>query len=287
MDFSPLKWLKQCLGLGSPFSIITKDAMAADPRAVLVGINAYEQAPLRGCVFDRKSYTKLLAGPYSGIGYNDTNIRFLDDADATRSNILGLLDWLMETQGPKTYGFSGHGTQWPDESEADGFLEASCPVDFQWRRDRMIVDRDYVEKFQNARGIFNWISDSCHSGDLTRAIGNPHPENRPKSMPIPPQIMALLRYTRRNNIFRLPRAMRHMMNVGFISGCTATQTSADAFIDGEFCGAMSYFFLQALGLNRESPLNDVVARVRLALQRAGYAQEPQCEGSRCHNPFLG
>lgn len=75
-----------------------------------------------------------------------------------------------------------------------------------------------------------------------------------------------------------------------VSGCSARETSADAEIDGRPNGALTYYFLETLsgpnGLRQT--LEQAVARTRSALQRNGYPQHPQLEGSSdlWAQPFL-
>ncbi len=86
-------------------------------RALLVGINAYEDSPLRGCVNDVLRLRELLEQRY---GVRDDQVRLLVDADATRAAIEEGLRWLAtpDQEGePATrlFHFSGHGTFTADE----------------------------------------------------------------------------------------------------------------------------------------------------------------------------
>ena len=64
-----------------------------------------------------------------------------------------------------------------------------------------------------------------------------------------------------------------------IAGCRSDQSSADADIDGEYHGALTYFLCRAIEeLAYAASYRAVVARTRRLLQTNGYEQVPQLEG---------
>ena len=103
----------------------------ANKRALLVGINAYPTAPLRGCVNDVTEMKKVLQDLY---GFQD--ITMLTDAAATTRAIMDALQKLVAGAAPGDilyFHYSGHGSQYPNNSgtdiEPDGLDEIICPVD--------------------------------------------------------------------------------------------------------------------------------------------------------------
>jgi hypothetical protein len=78
-------------------------------------------------------------------------------------------------------------------------------------------------------------------------------------------------------LFRLHTAAP--LNGGFISGCGATETSADAFIEGRYNGAMTYYLLRELQADARTPLTTLGHRLVEDLRRGGYTQTPQVKGS--------
>ena len=72
-------------------------------RALLVGINAYPGAELRGCLNDVKQIHDLLTGTY---GFDEKEIRILRDQEATFKGIEAGLAWLAE--GGRGGGASTH-----------------------------------------------------------------------------------------------------------------------------------------------------------------------------------
>lgn len=254
-------------------------------RAVLVGINKYPGAPLSGCVNDVNDVKAFLMNKY---GFEKGDFKILTDKQATAANIKEALKWLAQTPSGKIayFHYSGHGAQVPAGNffEPDGLLEVICPVDFDWTAPHMITDKQFVEIFKAmAPGVrFNWGSDSCHSGDLDRMI-----TGTPKAFPMNSAIKwSLARAKRRNAKVCAREMVGGMINVGYLSGCKSEQTSADAYIDGRHCGAMTYFMLKVL---REKPgltLSEVAVEMRRRLALNGYSQEPQSEGPRAGLPFL-
>ena len=77
-----------------------------------------------------------------------------------------------------------------------------------------------------------------------------------------------------------------LLDVGFISGCKLDQTSADAYIGGQHCGAMTASFLQAIKQNPKLPIVSIVAQMNAWLQSQGYDQSPCSDGAQAGKPFL-
>jgi hypothetical protein len=168
----------------SPATVVTSapavsgglSATRGKRRALCVGINAYRRNPLNGCVADAQLWGRTLAG----LGFEP---RLLLDQDATRANILGQLEALIQSSGPGdlvVFQYAGHGTTVPDRNadELGGDSpqddEALCPIDFL--DGRLIVDDDLAALFRNIPsrvGVTSFI-DACHSGSVSRfGLGAP------------------------------------------------------------------------------------------------------------------
>ena len=276
-------------------------------RALLVGINTYPDSPLRGCVNDVEDMSDFLV---ARCGFVESDIRLLTDKRATTGAIMERLRWLIKgaRAGDRLFfHYSGHGVQLTTRDpsgEVDGLDEAICPVDFDWSDEHAIRDKDFARLFKAIpKGVkFIWVSDSCHSGDLTREPSRPGkaiPRNRtppvcnpairwigmPADMAWRVRTAATLHITPGT----LARAVRGL-NLALITGCRSDQTSADAFFSGRFNGALTYMLLKGLrardGLS--APLKTIVPRVRGMLKKAGFSQEPQLEGNADlhRTPFL-
>lgn len=257
-------------------------------RAVLVGINAYPGAALNGCVNDVIDIRSLVKTKY---GFGDADIRFITDREATTANIWSALNWLVAEAKPGDYRlfwYSGHGAEYAGSDvsqEPDGKNQVICPVDFDWTEPHMIMDVQFNKLFKvmPTGVVFNWGSDSCHSGDLTRLV--PPPGVKWRKYPIiPPNIATqLLKVAKKKGVSR--GITGGELDVGYLSGCRYDQTSADTSSNGRPCGAMTHAFLveiQKPGVVA-LPLVEVGQRLDLDLP---LDQQPQVEGSRKTRPFL-
>jgi uncharacterized caspase-like protein len=270
-------------------------------RALLVGINKYPSPnALNGCVNDVTDMATFLV---SKCKFGHDEVRLVTDERATAQNILDRLGWLLN--GVKAgdrilFDYSGHGAQVATrnpQGQTDRYDEVICPVDFNFDDDStMIRDKDFVRLFSSVpAGVeFVWVSDSCFSGGLTRAI-EAMPENvttfKHKTFALPADIAWRNKTAEANKIKPLGmKAAAQQLNVGLISGCTETQTSADAQIGGRYNGALTYYLLSVLkgdnGL--KSPLTEVVKTVLLDLRQARFTQHPELLGSKPigKRPFL-
>ncbi len=282
-----------------PFGKKKKDTitMTMTDKALLVGINAYIGAPLQGCVNDVNNMANMLVDKYK---FPAENVRLLCDSRATTAAIRERLHWLVSDLVPGSrifFHFSGHGAQTATRNpagEVDGLDEVICPVDFDWTDAHMIRDKEFYEIFKNIPPDvkFYWVNDSCHSGDLTRDM---IPESKwnvaynmiklARRMEAPADVAWKIRIAQQKNLFST-RAT-NSLNVGFISGCKSNQTSADTFMDGRPCGALTYYLIKNLtSLPTSTPLNKIVEAVNKDLAASGYSQQPQCEGTRAGMPFL-
>lgn len=135
--------------------------------AVCIGIDAYADQPLQGCVNDSNRWADAL-------GRNGFEIRPLRDKQATRDAMQGALKRLVEEarNGDElVFQYSGHGAQLPDVSgdEDERFDEAFVPFDY--RKGQMLIDDDVREI---TRGLpdgatLTLFMDCCHSGTISRA----------------------------------------------------------------------------------------------------------------------
>jgi hypothetical protein len=146
-------------------------------RALLVGINAYPDPKdrLEGCVNDVFELSALL----QECGFKPEDIRVVLDERATaaalRQRVAWLLDDVREGDQRVLY-YSGHGAQLPQYSPletVDHVDECLVPWDFDWTRERAIVDDEIFDLYsQLPYGChFAAIFDCCHSGGIARDGG--------------------------------------------------------------------------------------------------------------------
>jgi hypothetical protein len=155
-------------------------------KALCIGINNYPgtHMDLQGCVNDAEDWASVL----SARAYKTTTL--LDDK-ATKA---AMVDAMSKLIGSAAKGdsliitFSGHGTYQPDENgdEADGLDEALCPYDLQ-TGGNALTDDEIRALFATRKGGVRLllISDSCHSGTVTRAAkAEKDADTRPRFMPM-------------------------------------------------------------------------------------------------------
>jgi metacaspase-1 len=274
-------------------------------KAVLVGVNRYRVpgADLRGCVPDVKNMSRLIQDQY---GFEAGDITMLTDFDATKK---AMEEAITKLVGDAKKGdvlllhFSGHGSNVPDDNneEDDNRDEILCPTDLDWYdpfRDDWLR---HVFDGLKAGVSLTMISDSCHSGTVTRAIEPPDAEVIERYLPSPWDLATVesgreLTGGTRGTLHKAPaekRTARDIVPVDIpevlISGCRADQTSADAHISGGYAGALTYHLVEALE-EAKTPLSyrELHDQTCDKLKRGRYEQVPQLEGSeaRLEQPFL-
>lgn len=224
-------------------------------KAVCIGINNYPGTnnDLNGCVNDMHDWADLLTDQY---GYNVAKLA--DDAataDAVLNALTGLVDGASAGDS-LALTFSGHGRyllDGPDADESDNYDEAICA------HDRHIIDdeiRNIINRLPSSV-FLTVVSDSCHSGTVTRKLLD---RARTNDDPTKPEYPTLARYMPLENHKKFDTIMvpiRHRsfgsgagMNHLLLTGCTAVELSYDAWINGRFNGAMT---ANAISIIRQNP----------------------------------
>ena len=217
------------------------------------------------------------------------NVRMLTDKRATKKNIVERLNWLVT--GAKAgdqllFHYSGHGAQMATRSktgELDKLDEVICPYDFDWSDKKALKDKDFARIFSKVpKGVdFIWVSDSCHSADLSRGIITTK-MFKVKSMKPPPDIA-----WRNRGIDATPVKLNELAksakqrNLALISGCKSNQESADTEFNNRANGALTFFLLKILKTQqgKKDTLKVVVDKINDGLKRSDFDQRPQIEGS--------
>jgi uncharacterized caspase-like protein len=274
-------------------------------RAFLVGINRYQipGADLRGCVNDVKDLSAALIEFH---GFKKGDITVVTDLAATKKTMQAGIKALIRDSKKGDVAlihYSGHGSNVPDDNndEADGRDEILCPTDLDWddplRDDWLRTALDGVKAGVN----LTVIMDCCHSGTNTRAIVPPDAPVKERYLPSPLVLKAVesgrgaprkvssgLQSSRRGS-----RKAREIVKAELpevlITGCRDTQTSADAFINMRYNGALTFALVEAIrkskGRLTYRQLHDKAAAT---LKTRKFDQLPQLEGrsERFDQPFL-
>ena len=276
-------------------------------KAVLVGVNRYRipGSDLRGCVPDVKNMSRLIQRQY---GFDAGDITMLTDFDATKKAmeeaITGLISGAKRGDVLLLH-FSGHGSNVPDDNddEADNRDEILCPTDLDWYdplRDDWLRN---VFDGLSAGVSLTVITDSCHSGTVTRAIEPPDAPLIERYLPSPWDLAAVEsgRESDRDNARhaasrrrKRERKARDIVPVDIpevlISGCRADQTSADAAHRRRIRRRtdLSTWSRRSPKPGHRCPTATCTTRPAQKLKRGRYEQVPQLEGSeaRLEQPFL-
>lgn len=273
-------------------------------KALLVGINKYKDAPLRGCVNDVIIMFQILTSKF---GFSHSDIRVLTDYEATKQNIIDNLQWL--TQGVNeddkiVFHYSGHGSQvtvddWTNTIEADGRDEILCPVDLDWNNP--LRDHEIGAYFKTVPQLCDTLVllDCCHSGTGLRNGFGPkelYTESDWINRFISPPVSNILSnpsvIIKDDLSFDFPEPTIHNSAVksGFlidtteqgdailISGCEDNQVSADAWVGSKYHGIMTYCLSHVLcnsGFN--ITYRNLVTEINTMLDSYAFTQNPQLE----------
>ena len=228
--------------------------------AVIIGINyTGTSSQLSGCINDANSVKTLLIEKF---GYLESNMLYLTDdttTKPTKQNIINSFNTLIKKATDENFtelwfSYSGHGSYATDLNgdENDRRDELICPLDFGSAgmiADDFIYD-NLIVKLPATATLFS-IMDSCNSGTV---FDLPH--------------IYITSPARNNN------NNRHVATVVTVSGCRDDQTSADAYINSKYQGAMTWSFINALtNAKFNIKIMDLINNMRILL-KTNYTQVP-------------
>jgi mRNA-degrading endonuclease HigB of HigAB toxin-antitoxin module len=228
--------------------------------ALLVGIN-YKgtNAELRGCINDVRNVSQLLIKK----GFKEENIKILSeehDISPTKKNIIKGLIWLLTQKSSSLFfQYSGHGS-WLydiDSDEVDRRDEQLCPLDY--KTEGMITDdelRSLLETHTNENTKLFSIIDACHSSTMFDMKYTLKHEN--------------------SNSFRLETYDYNKMkgDIVLLSGCEDNQTSADAYINLQSQGALTYSFLEVINNDKDLTYETLLQKLFSVIKRKKFTQNP-------------
>lgn len=256
-------------------------------KALCIGINDYPGTDndLSGCVNDAKDWAAEL-------GQRGFDVTMMLDAQCThaalREAIKGLIhgarkgDTLLIT-------YSGHGTWVPDSSgdEPDGRDEGLCPWDIG--KAGPLLDDDIRQMFAaRAAGVrIVLLSDSCHSGSVTRGKEDDLDPGQPRArfMPLAAWLPAgeLPKASARPT--RLVLGLKRSGGDLLLAGCLDTQFSWDTRFRGRPNGAFTYYALKTLREAVPASYEDWFKAIRSYLPSTRLPQDPQIFGSATARRF--
>lgn len=246
------------------------------------GINDYmgEANDLRGCVNDINNEVKKLNAEFPEFQC----LKYFDSQVTTHffmaeiRRVIAELTVIKETTGKigmLYIKYSGHGTQVPSASEVNGYNEAL------YLRNGPLIDDNIYHLQQETP---DWLPvlakfDSCYSGDIgsrdlagaVRLVLNGYRKARFMPLPGVPRMIKPV-----NRLAKTDEGQRWII----FSGCGEEQTSADAYINGQYQGAFSWADLKSYG--RGSGFARELDLVRGLLRVNKFEQIPELSG-----PFEG
>ncbi len=287
-------------------------------KALLVGINNYPDAPLRGCINDVLLMYKILSQKYN---FETRDINILTDRDATKKRIISSLKYLTRDVkfGDTIYfHYSGHGSQvvvddWTNSDDVDGRDEIICPFDLDWNDPLRDNDIGHIFKSIPEGVKVLVVLDCCHSGTGLRNTTylDPNVIKTDKDIInrfLPPPISNILSNPRANldddlnflfptvdkSIYTQKRGFMvetiEQGNAILISGCQDNQTSADAWIGGRYQGALTYTLCDILNKsNFNINYKNLITELNDTMDQFEFEQNPQleCRKEFFNRPFLG
>ena len=229
--------------------------------ALLFAINNYpgSQNDLQGCLNDLKRVASKLP---------DFEKRLFKDSQVTIETFEAeILKASAETETGDNViiMYSGHGTYIPDTNgdEVDGKEECLYLYNGVLTGDRF---GELLDTFKQGVKIRIFL-DSCFSESATRAL-NLQPNSKKGKFRI---------YKKFRNKKNLPhKKFVKPINWVVYSGCSERQTSADAFLGGQFNGAFTYYLWECL--DRSYTDKQWFAELRKQLPSSEYDQIPTLEG---------
>jgi metacaspase-1 len=237
-------------------------------KALLIGINyTGTEHALRGCINDVLCIKDRLLQT----GFQNQDIQMLTDTTPVRPTKSAILNafkrFLSQAQSGDLlfFSYSGHGSYTFDRNRDETTLydQTIIPIDLN-----MIVDdelKQIVQTNLKPNVTLFGMFDSCFSGTV---------------LDLRYQYMDSLNYdefTENNKVSETPG------NVFMISGCNDYQTSADAIINNQANGAMTWSLLEALKQKPSSTWRELVKDMRDLLKASSFTQLPQISTGKFEN----
>ena len=234
-------------------------------KALIVGINYRNtDSELRGCINDVNSLKKFLNDEHK---VSNDNILTLTDDTAlkpTRDNILEKYKELLinSEKGDIIYfTYSGHGSYTFDRNgdELDGNDELLVSIDHKGITDDELkeIANQYLKEGVTLFVLF----DCCHSGTL---------------LDLKYRYLTTNDY---NEVIVNDKNSETKGDIFFISGSSDSQTSADAYINKKFQGAMTWSFLNSVNSKPDLTWRELLLKMRELLKN-NYTQVPQFSSNK-------
>ena len=231
-------------------------------RSLHIGINYMgSNYQLDGCINDANNVSSFIKQKY---GFANNNISIITDNTSikpTKNNILTAFTKLLQNTVPGDllfFTYSGHGTQLSDRNNDERDKKDECLVS----SDLQYITDDEIKRIINSNLKKNVtlvaILDACFSGS---------------AFDLKYQYLDTISQT---PLYINPKDSVTQGQVIMISGCTDNQTSADAYINKTYQGAMTWSFLSQLKKTPKPSWKNLITGMRSLLSSTNlYTQIPQ------------
>lgn len=270
--------------------------------ALLVGINNYPNAPLKGCINDTYLQRELLIHRF---GFNPKDILLVTDETNIKPTRTGILqafeEHLIKQAKPGdvvVYHFSGHGSQVfdPDTGASDQLNSTFVPID---RENSPSGEKTIVSDVMGET-LFLLMSalqtenvavvlDSCHSGggkrgNLTIRAINGGARFNPSPMERSYQEQWLSQMSKSREWLKQERQKSIAKGI-VIASAARNQLAADTPFDSFYAGAFTYVLTQYLWqTTSDEPINSIIANVARSTTRISSTRQiPEFEVKKDSN----
>jgi len=149
--------------------------------------------------------------------------------------------------------------------------------------DGVIVDDCFWRLFMDLPKVkLIYINDSCHSGSQYKVASIPVPGNERKyrkargvSKEYLPKKNNVLDLVQLEKAFGKPTSKDQKFDLISISGCQDDETSADAYISGNYAGALTYCLLSNLYTYPKKTLRELEVILNQSIKANGFEQNPK------------
>lgn len=263
---------------------------SSNKKALLIGINYKNtSSELRGCINDVKDIKDMLINKFN---FDPKSMKILIEEKGfekpTKKNIVDQLRLFVENAKQDDtlfFHYSGHGSYINDTNgdEEDGRDECLVPLDYN--QSGLIPDDELkliISKLPEGCKM-TAILDCCHSGTGFDLRYNTRLHLR-TGFRWNGRVRKFVRsFDLRNSVNQ--RQTITPANIVMFSGCRDNQTSADAYEDGNFVGAMSWGFKKIVSTSNIQSITytEFLRKLRALLKQRGYTQIPQLSSGRMIN----
>ncbi len=236
--------------------------------ALLIGINylSLPSGKLNGCINDVNKMKHVLITKF---GYQPKHIKMLTDhhhEQPTYHNIMKELYILLDKAkfcSEVFFHYSGHGSYIPDRDHEEEDQQDECLIPLDYHKNGFITDdmirKLFVEKLTPSCHA-TIIVDACHSATC---FDLPYKFNKAEN--------------KWDNINEHDVPNKQII---MLSGCKDFQTSSDAYLNGEFKGAMTFALTSVLEhYNYKISWKDLLHKMHQLLEEKHFTQKPQLSTS--------